>query len=355
MTDQRGGVSPTGSSADKPEVPWAFIDCPCDTLVELIAHMLDLLCQHNDQVVLTPDALTRFHSRAPPNITVIDYLRRIVKYTNLEKIPLLSLLAYIDLTCQNLPTFTLSSLTVHRFLIAGVTAGSKAQCDVFCTNSHYAKVGGIKVNELNSLEREFLRVTGWALCCNADLLQRYYTSLIRSHGGFVQAPEPEVSPFRAFPDAGKPAPVQDSEPATPVPVAEESEYGSEEGEEQRGRGRQRDEMEVDEPAAADDDNVAAPSHPPDEAASASSSSRSIKSFVGGIFKRDSSAPSPAVVRSRPLSTASSAGVASPTVDAVNVKPLTPRVRTREERSVDSLRAAMPTGVADDGKRRARVE
>lgn len=171
----------------------------------------------------------------------------------------------------------------------------------------------------------------------------------------MQAPEPEVSPFRAFPDAGKPAPVQDSEPATPVPVAEESEYGSEEGEEERGRGRQRDEMEVDEPAAADDDNVAAPSHPPDEAASASSSSRSIKSFVGGIFKRDSSAPSPAVVRSRPLSTASSAGVASPTVDAVNVKPLTPRVRTREERSVDSLRAAMPTGVADDGKRRARVE
>lgn len=146
--------------------------------------MLDLLCQHNDQVVLTPDALTRFHSRASPGISVVEYLRRIVKYTNLEvssdtaattlaprpatnaaqKIPLLSLLAYIDLTCQNLPTFTLSSLTVHRFLIAGVTAGSKAQCDVFCTNSHYAKVGGIKVGELNALEREFLRVTGWALC-----------------------------------------------------------------------------------------------------------------------------------------------------------------------------------------------
>lgn len=101
MTDQRGGVavaatasssaavedkplSSPASASDKPEIAWAFIDCPIDTLVELIAHMLDLLCQHNDQVVLTPDALTRFHSRAPPNITVIDYLRRIVKYTNSE-------------------------------------------------------------------------------------------------------------------------------------------------------------------------------------------------------------------------------------------------------------------------------
>ncbi|KAL1412079.1 Pho80p cyclin [Vanrija albida] len=201
----------------KPEVPWAFIECPTDTLVILIAHMLDLLCQHNDQVVLTPDVLTRFHSRASPGISVVEYLRRIVKYTNLEKIPLLSLLAYIDLTCQNLPTFTLSSLTVHRFLIAGVTAGSKAQCDVFCTNSHYAKVGGIKVGELNALEREFLRVTGWALCCNADLLQRYYSSLIRSHGGYTQASEPEVSPFLPFPNSiDKLAEAAESAPDTPV-------------------------------------------------------------------------------------------------------------------------------------------
>jgi hypothetical protein len=84
-----------------------------------------------------------------------------------QRLPLLSLLAYIDITCNSLPTFTLSSLTVHRFLIAGVTAGSKALCDVFCTNAHYAKVGGIKVNELNALERELVKVTDWNLCVSA--------------------------------------------------------------------------------------------------------------------------------------------------------------------------------------------
>lgn len=46
--------------------------------------MLELLIRHNDQVVLTPDALTRFHSRAAPGISVVEYLRRIVKYTNME-------------------------------------------------------------------------------------------------------------------------------------------------------------------------------------------------------------------------------------------------------------------------------
>lgn len=67
-----------------PELPWSFYECSTDTLVVLISHMLNLLIQHNDQVVLTPDSLTRFHSRAAPGITVVDYLQRIVKYTNME-------------------------------------------------------------------------------------------------------------------------------------------------------------------------------------------------------------------------------------------------------------------------------
>lgn len=55
-----------------------------DILVEMAAHILELLCMTNDQVLLTRDTLTRFHSRAPPGISIVEYLRRIVRYTNLE-------------------------------------------------------------------------------------------------------------------------------------------------------------------------------------------------------------------------------------------------------------------------------
>jgi hypothetical protein len=51
--------------------------------------MLNLLIQHNDQVLLTPDSLTRFHSKSAPDIKVLDYLNRIVKYTNMEVSPIL--------------------------------------------------------------------------------------------------------------------------------------------------------------------------------------------------------------------------------------------------------------------------
>ena len=62
-----------------------------------------------------------------------------------------------------MPAFVLSSLTCHRFVIASVAVASKCLCDAFCSNSVYAKVGGIPVAELNVLEREFLRMIDWKL------------------------------------------------------------------------------------------------------------------------------------------------------------------------------------------------
>ena len=90
-TKSRPSISPTTSTGPssttedkRPHVPWSFIDCPQGVLISLISHMLNMLMEHNDQVVLTPESLTRFHSRAAPGISVEEYLKRIVKYTNME-------------------------------------------------------------------------------------------------------------------------------------------------------------------------------------------------------------------------------------------------------------------------------
>jgi len=158
-----------------------FEDASTEHLLALISDMIDRLIAHNDQIPLHPDGLTRFHSRSPPSISVYDYLVRIVKYANVESSCLLITLHYIDQICSRLPKFTITSLTIHRFIIASVTVASKALCDVFRTNSRYAQVGGIKVNELNLLEREFLNIIDWRLFCTGELLQEYYANLVRTH------------------------------------------------------------------------------------------------------------------------------------------------------------------------------
>lgn len=145
------------------ELPAKFYEASIDHLALLIGDMLERLMTHNDRIPLSPESLTRFHSREPPNITVLDYLKRIVKFTNVEKSCLLLTLHYIDQICTRMPLFTLSSLTCHRFIIAAVTVASKGLCDTFCTNNLYAKVGGIGITELNMLEREFLKAIDWRL------------------------------------------------------------------------------------------------------------------------------------------------------------------------------------------------
>ncbi|GBE81411.1 cyclin-domain-containing protein [Sparassis crispa] len=174
-------------SSARVELPAAFEEVDVDILVQLIADMMSRLMAHNDQISLSPESLTRFHSRTPPGITVLEYLRRIVKFTKVERACLLITLHYIDQICARTPLFTLSSLTCHRFVITSIAISSKALCDTFCTNNVYAKVGGIPVPELNMLEREFLRMVDWHLTCTREILQDYYVNLVRTHstGQFV--------------------------------------------------------------------------------------------------------------------------------------------------------------------------
>ena len=87
----------------------------------------------------------------------------------LQRSCLLITLHYIDQICARYPSFTLSSLTCHRFVITAIAVSSKALCDAFCTNNLYAKVGGIPVGELNMLEREFLRMIDWTLTVSLPL------------------------------------------------------------------------------------------------------------------------------------------------------------------------------------------
>ncbi|KAJ8077012.1 Pho80p cyclin [Marasmius tenuissimus] len=169
------------SGSGRVELPPAFEDAPIDHLVQLIADMLERLMSHNDRIPLIPESLTRFHSRSPPGITAIEYLKRIIKYCKVEKSCLLITLYYVDQICSRVPLFTLSSLTCHRFVITAITVSSKGLCDVFCPNSLYAKVGGISLQELNTLEREFLQMIGWQLTCTRELLQEYYSNLVRTN------------------------------------------------------------------------------------------------------------------------------------------------------------------------------
>jgi len=159
-------------------MPLQYENCNTRDLVVLIASMLMELIRYNDAIPLKDGQLTRFHSRAPPGISVLDYLQRLTTHATLSPPILLSVVYYIDRLCGIYPAFTISSLTVHRFLITSATVASKGLSDSFWTNKTYARVGGVSMKELALLELEFLTRMEWRIVPKPEVLVDYYRSLI---------------------------------------------------------------------------------------------------------------------------------------------------------------------------------
>src|SRR4051812_17716965 len=136
--------------------------------------------------------MTRY--RAPPGISVRDYLSRLIVHATLSPPILLSMVFYVDKLCAMYPSFTISSLTVHRFLITAATVAAKGLSDSFWTNSLYARVGGVSVRELALLELEFLRQLDWRIVPKPEVLVDYYKGLVERGSGFVIEKEPEIAP-----------------------------------------------------------------------------------------------------------------------------------------------------------------
>ena len=153
-------------------------------LVVLISSMLMELIRYNDAIPLRDGHLTRFHSRAPPGISVLDYLQRLTTHATLSPPILLSMVYYIDKLCALYPAFTISSLTVHRFLITSATVASKGLSDSFWTNKIYARVGGVTLKELALLELEFLWRVEWRIVPQPEVLVDYYRSLVERTDGY---------------------------------------------------------------------------------------------------------------------------------------------------------------------------
>lgn len=93
-----------------------------------------------------------FLSRSAPTISLPDYLQRIVKYADPGVEALLAAKVLIDRLHLTHNVFHLTSRTVHRILVAAILLGAKLTRDRYFTNAHFARVVGVSVEELSSLE-----------------------------------------------------------------------------------------------------------------------------------------------------------------------------------------------------------
>lgn len=194
------------------------------TIVRVLAEVLHRLIGANTELLHDdPGKVTKFHALKAPGIGIQQYLERIHKYASCSNECFILALIYIDRLIQR-NNFLLTDLNVHRVAITAVLLAAKFFDDAYYNNAYYAKVGGVLVSEMNSLEVEFLFRVNFSLHVSPEVFQKYHDELAcHANGKGIDMPQ-VGSILLAMPLSAVSAPhVQPNErTVVPVPIAQQA-------------------------------------------------------------------------------------------------------------------------------------
>ncbi|KAJ4462760.1 putative cyclin-dependent protein [Paratrimastix pyriformis] len=167
-------------------------------IYRVLAGVLTKLVMRNDAMAQgrsAPIEPSPFNALTPPEISIEEYLGRLLKYMACSEACTILALIYIDRVIQfNNQSFVLTSLNIHRLLITSMVVAAKFFDDRYYTNLYYAQVGGISVAELNTMELDFLFLINFSLHVSEDHYRRYFSELKKhaaSRHAAIPAPVPQ--------------------------------------------------------------------------------------------------------------------------------------------------------------------
>jgi len=121
---------------------------------------------------------SNFSANESPQISILDYLYRIKKYSNLENNTLICSLIYIDKLCT-LNETVLTDLNIHRILFTAILLSIKYNEDLIYRMEFYAKIAGVSLKELQKLESEFLEKINFELFISEEDFEKYKKYLMK--------------------------------------------------------------------------------------------------------------------------------------------------------------------------------
>jgi len=135
-----------------------------------IVEILSQISSQNANVEYNPD--DPFSKKTASNVTLQHYFHRIKKYGKIEKSTLIIILIYADRICTT-SGIILNPHNIHKIILGCLLLAIKYNEDVYFTNEHYAKVGGVSIEELNNLEYFSIQLLNFDLFISEDIYKKY--------------------------------------------------------------------------------------------------------------------------------------------------------------------------------------
>ena len=111
-----------------------------------------------------------FTGKSLPKITLIDYINRIITYSDSEINTLICSLIYIDRINK---IKAINEFNIHRIFFTAVLVAIKYNEDIIFNNDYYSKVAGVKLNEINKMELEFISLLDFNLYIDPEEFGSY--------------------------------------------------------------------------------------------------------------------------------------------------------------------------------------
>ena len=142
-------------------------------IINSISSTLEMLINNEKQQKDTDlkELIKPFNSKTISEISINDYLKRIIKYTNCEINSLIYSIILLDRIC--LKNINLSSYNIHKFLFATILLSIKINEDNIYSNTYYSQIAGVSLKELNLMEYNLSIIFNFNFFVNERIFNLY--------------------------------------------------------------------------------------------------------------------------------------------------------------------------------------
>eukprot|EP00826_Nyctotherus_ovalis_P052419 TRINITY_DN6639_c0_g1_i2.p1 TRINITY_DN6639_c0_g1~~TRINITY_DN6639_c0_g1_i2.p1 ORF type:complete len:184 (-),score=35.89 TRINITY_DN6639_c0_g1_i2:163-714(-) len=149
---------------------------------DIIGSVLEVITKNMEQDEHLPKehgyTSSCFDSAHIPEISIRNYFSRLRQYTGCSDSCYILSFIYLDRLLQSFPSLKLTAHNVHRLSLITTVLAIKYNDDHYYDNEVYARVGGIPLNEFNTLEARVLQMMDCTLYVSENLFCQYYHALL---------------------------------------------------------------------------------------------------------------------------------------------------------------------------------
>jgi len=208
------------SSSFGPPPPPNSNNKEADSYYIIISSVLTQLIAKGDEMKSTHKYFRSSSGNLPP-FSIERYVSRLITHAPCDKGCFLAALLYMD-RLSEYADFVFNSKNIHRAYLVSLLLAAKFFHDQPYNNGAFASVGGVSLQELNTMELNFLAmvdyrvsVTQWEFNMYANLVDKYVQNIGRPSVYYV-SPESSLVPIK--PDTMNTM-IRHVTPAIPIPTS----------------------------------------------------------------------------------------------------------------------------------------